>query len=98
MTLESVEQIEHLAQRIAEHGLSVRQTEEAVVHLLDPRPPKEEKEREVDPNVREAENTLQRALGVRVTINDHNGKGKILIEYSSLEDFDRIVDVLGKNG
>jgi ParB family chromosome partitioning protein len=48
----------------------------------------------VDPNVKEAEQELQRALGVRVTINDRNGKGKILIEYSSLEDFDRILEAM----
>jgi ParB family chromosome partitioning protein len=50
----------------------------------------------VDPNVKEAESLLQRALGVRVTINDRKGKGKILLEYSSLEDFDRILEVLGR--
>jgi len=53
-----------------------------------------EKVRIVDPNVKEAEQELQRALGVRVTISDRNGKGKILIEYSSLEDFDRILEVM----
>jgi hypothetical protein len=29
-----------------------------------------------------------------VAITDRNGKGKILIEYSSLEDFDRILEVM----
>jgi ParB family chromosome partitioning protein len=49
----------------------------------------------MDPNVREAERELERALGVRVTITDRKGKGKILLEYSSLEDFDRILAALG---
>jgi hypothetical protein len=31
-----------------------------------------------------------------VTITDRNGKGKILLQYSSLEDFDRILEVLGE--
>ena len=94
MALDSPEEIERLSHRIAEHALSVRQTEEAVSNLLHPRP-QSEKVRVVDPNVKEAENVLQRALGVRVTINDRKGKGKILIEYSSLEDFDRIIEALG---
>jgi ParB family chromosome partitioning protein len=94
MALESQEEIERLARRILESSLSVRQTEAAVTNLVQPRP-KAEKERIVDPNVKEAEKALQSALGVRVTINDRKGKGKILIEYSSLEDFDRIVEVLG---
>jgi ParB family chromosome partitioning protein len=49
----------------------------------------------VDPNVKEAEKTLRQALGIKVTITDRKGKGKILLEYSSLEDFDRIVEMLG---
>src|ERR1019366_1206734 len=93
MALESPEAIEKLAQRIATHSLSVRQTEQAVTNLVHP-PEKVEKVRIVDPNVKEAEQELQRALGVRVTITDRNGKGKILIEYSSLEDFDRILEVM----
>ena len=48
----------------------------------------------IDPNVKEAQRTLERVLGVRVSIKDRNGKGKILLEYKSLEDFDRMLDVL----
>jgi len=95
MPLDSPELIDRVARRVVDHGLSVRQTEEAVAHLAQPLVPKTEKQRIIDPNVREAENTLQQALGVHVTIDDRKGKGKILIEYSSLEDFDRIIDALG---
>ncbi len=93
MALDSPEAIEKLAHRIATHSLSVRQTEQAVTNLVHP-PETVEKVRIVDPNVKEAEQELQRALGVRVTITDRNGKGKILLEYSSLEDFDRILEVM----
>ena len=93
MALDSPEAIERLAQRVVALSLSVRQTEQAVTNLIHP-PERVEKVRIVDPNVKEAEEELQRALGVRVTINDHHGKGKILIEYSSLEDFDRILEAM----
>jgi ParB family transcriptional regulator, chromosome partitioning protein len=93
MALESPEAIEKLARRVVALSLSVRQTEQAVTNLVHP-PEKTEKVRIVDPNVKEAEQELQRALGVRVAITDRNGKGKILIEYSSLEDFDRILEVM----
>ncbi|MGA3315573.1 MAG: ParB/RepB/Spo0J family partition protein [Candidatus Korobacteraceae bacterium] len=93
MALESPEAIEKLARRVLALSLSVRQTEQAVTNLVHP-PEKAEKVRIVDPNVKEAEQELQRALGVRVAITDRNGKGKILIEYSSLEDFDRILEVM----
>jgi len=96
MTLDSPEEIERLAGRIAEQALSVRQTEEAVTRLLQPRPPAEEKVRLVDPNVKDAE----RGCKVRLACASHQrpqGPGKILIEYTSLEDFDRILEVLGRS-
>jgi hypothetical protein len=33
-------------------------------------------------------------LGVKVEIQDRRGKGKIILKYGSLEDFDRIVEAL----
>jgi ParB family chromosome partitioning protein len=51
-------------------------------------------EKPQDPNVREAARLLQQSLGVRVEIDDHKGKGKIVLKYASLEDFDRIVEML----
>jgi ParB family transcriptional regulator, chromosome partitioning protein len=48
----------------------------------------------VDPNVRAAQSELQKVLGVKVKIRDRKGKGKIVIEYASLEDFDRVVGML----
>ena len=82
-----------LARKIVNNSLSVRQTEALVTNLIQARPAAK-KERIVDPNVREAEQNLRRALGVRVTINDRNGKGRIVLEYGSLEDFDRIVEAV----
>ncbi|HKN22217.1 MAG TPA: ParB/RepB/Spo0J family partition protein [Terracidiphilus sp.] len=82
-----------LARRIVKHGLTVRQAEEAVTNLIQARP-QAKKERIVDPNVRQAEETLRRALGVRVMINDHRGHGKITLQYRTLEDFDRIMEAI----
>ncbi|ABF39045.1 chromosome segregation DNA-binding protein [Candidatus Koribacter versatilis Ellin345] len=94
MPLESPEAIIRLAQRVATLSMSVRQTEGAVVNLLNPPEKKQPEERQVDPNVREVEREMERNLGVRVQIADRKGKGKIVIEYKSLEDFDRVVEVL----
>jgi ParB family chromosome partitioning protein len=49
----------------------------------------------LDPNVREARDLLQRALGLKVTIEDKNGRGRVIIEYSRLEDFDALMERLG---
>src|SRR5436190_19378670 len=100
LMLDTPEVILAAVQKIRAASLSVRQTEELVHRMLAPQDAASQQEappkRVVDPNVRAAEEELQRALGVRVTIRDNKGKGKIIIEYASLEDFDRIVETLSK--
>jgi ParB family chromosome partitioning protein len=85
---------------IAKH-LSVRQTEELVAKALNPHVAEEKPAQPqpvaIDPNVREAQHTLERSLGVKVEIQDRKGKGKIILKYGSLEDFDRILEALGSN-
>ncbi len=83
-----------LAKKVVAGGLSVRETELLVEDFI--RPPREMPpvERKVDPNVRAAEMELERALGCRVQIKDRKGKGRIVIEYHSLEDFDRVLEAL----
>jgi predicted transcriptional regulator len=75
---------------------------ELVNHLvwLGPVSEKENRERQKkaeDPNVRAARMDLEQRLGCRVKIHDKNGKGRVVIEYKTLEDFDRIVEALGRN-
>ena len=48
----------------------------------------------VDPNVKAAETELQRLLGMRVRITDRKGKGTVVIRYQSIEDFERLLDVV----
>jgi ParB family chromosome partitioning protein len=97
LALDHPEEMEKVAQHIAAHSLSVRQTENYVQGLIDPsRKSKKEAKAEppVDPNVRHAQEQLQRALGLKVTIDDHNGRGKVIIEYARLEDFDALMERL----
>jgi ParB family transcriptional regulator, chromosome partitioning protein len=97
LMLDTPETIAKAAQKVMQLSMSVRQTEKYVHGLLHP----EEKEksakpeRVVDPNVRDAERTIQAKLGVKVQIEDKGGKGRITLDYATLEDFDRIVDMLG---
>jgi ParB family chromosome partitioning protein len=48
----------------------------------------------MDPNVRAAQTEMERTLGMRVRIKDRNGKGKIVIEYASVDDYERVVEML----
>jgi len=97
MGLDSPEAMVKIASRAVERSFSVRQTEDAVadwMHHPEPNAKLKEELRalQIDPNVKEAQRQLERGLGVRVTIKDRNGRGKILLEYNSLEDFDRIIE------
>jgi len=48
----------------------------------------------VDPNVKEVAEQLQRALGLKVYIEDNKGRGRVIIEYARLEDFDTLLEQL----
>jgi ParB family chromosome partitioning protein len=97
LAFEHAEDMEKAAQRILKSSLSVRQTEAYVQGLLRPdRSAKKEPKPEppIDPNVRAVQERLQRSLGLKVHIEDHNGRGKVIIEYSKLEDFDTLLEQL----
>ena len=48
----------------------------------------------MDPNVRAAQMDMERTLGMRVMIKDRNGKGRIVIEYASVDEYERVVEML----
>lgn len=98
LPLENPETISKTAQKVTALSMSVRQTESYVQGLLNPeknRGEDKEKAQPIDPNVREAQDRLQRSLGLKVRIEDKNGRGKVIIEYSKLEDFDTLLEMLG---
>ena len=97
LALDSADSIAAAAQKVIALSLSVRQTESYVQGLINPesKPDKKQKTSEPDdPNVREAQDRLRRTLGLKVLIEDKNGKGRVIIEYSGLEDFDSILTAL----
>jgi ParB family chromosome partitioning protein len=88
--------IEDAARTWSVRRFTVRQLEEWVKARLNPvkrqkvvTPAVEE-----DPNVREVREQLQQALGLRVQIEDNKGRGRVIIEYLRLEDFDALLDQL----
>ena len=101
LTLLDPNLIPKIADEAVRKHLSVEQLEDLVFNTNVPlQKPQEEQHRArwVDPNVRAAQTEMERALGMRVRIRDRKGKGKIVVEYATLEDFDRVVEMLkGKN-
>jgi ParB family transcriptional regulator, chromosome partitioning protein len=108
LRLQSNDQIAEAALFAVKKGMNLEQIERLVMRmegLLDPitgMPGTQKKTggaRWVDPNVRAAQTELERVLGLRVKIRDRMGKGKILIEYSTVDDYERVVAMLsGKGG
>jgi ParB family chromosome partitioning protein len=99
LVLHDESQISKLAQLAVKKRMSVLQLEDEVMNLNLPLEGSEAGKvvrgaRWVDPNVRSAQRTLETILGMRVRIRDRKGKGKITIEYGTLEDFDRVVGML----
>ena len=97
LAFEHTEEMEKAAQRVVTHSLSVRQTEAYVQGLIHPdRADKKDAKEEtpIDPNVRAVQERLQSALGLKVHIEDHDGHGKVIIEYARLEDFDGLLEQL----
>jgi ParB family chromosome partitioning protein len=97
LAMESPEAITAAAQKVLALHLSVRATENYIQGLLNPESKAVAAKPvvAVDPNVREAQDQLRRTLGLKVTIEDKKGRGKVIIEYSGVEDFDAILTALG---
>ncbi|MGN0166330.1 MAG: ParB/RepB/Spo0J family partition protein [Lachnospiraceae bacterium] len=90
-----------LANKITDENLSVRQTEELIKKASKKanEPEKEtkpEKDAARDPEYVRVEEELKHVLGTKVTIKPAtDGKGKIEIEYYSLDELERLISQLG---
>ena len=85
--LPTPEQILSAAQKVTALSLSVRQTESYVQKVA-------ADQAEQDPNVRVAQDRLQRSLGLKVRVEDRRGRGRVIIEYANLDDFDSLLTAL----
>jgi len=80
------------ARQVEAKSLSVRQTEALVRRLQEENEhPKEPKK--VDPDIRRLQESLSEKIGANVDIkHSAKGKGKLIIQYSSLDELDGILD------
>ncbi len=97
--IDEEELILRLAEKILRDNLSVRETERIAQGI---KPNKSDKRKNIkktaikDPHTRNLEEELKRKLGTQVKVLPRNAqKGKIEIEYYSLEDLDRIIAIMG---
>ncbi len=82
-----------VAKQVVAKSLSVRQTEALVRRVQQETPGKKAgKSDAIDPNIRALQDDLAERLGARVSIaHGQRGKGKLVIEYSSLDELDGIL-------
>lgn len=97
--LANPQDIETLANRIVAEGLSVRATEEIVsVGNIGSTDTTSRKVAPLKaPGLKELSDRLGDKLDTRVTISMGRSKGKVVIEFSTLEDLRRIVEVIEKD-
>ena len=92
LPLAGVQQVA-LAQRIAQKGLSVREAERLVQHLL--KPPKRSPEENPDRDLLRLQEELSDGLGTNVAIRSNKkGAGKVTIEFGSLDQLDGLISLL----
>lgn len=83
-----------LAKRIIKEGLSVRATEAVVARLVGRKPTAKAAARAKPPHIRELEDRLAQALGTAVTVKERRRGGRIIIDFASHNDFDRLINML----
>lgn len=93
LTLEKTRPIQRALKNVIDKNLSVRQTEDLVrkIKHQDEKEPKAVKE---SANIKDLERRLSRSLKTKVSISGSNNKGKIEIRYASLDELDRLLEVL----
>ncbi|BBZ25723.1 chromosome partitioning protein ParB [Mycolicibacterium madagascariense] len=92
------EKQEELAARIVAEGLSVRATEEAVTLAnrdgVPDAPPAPRRKPIQMPGLQDVAEKLSSAFDTRVTVSLGKRKGKIVVEFGSVDDLQRIVDLM----
>lgn len=88
-----------IANRIVLAGLSVREAEKLVQNELVPVINRENKKSETDRDTLRVQEKVADRVGAKVVIQHGlKGRGKLIIEYKSLEQLDGVLAILGVNG
>jgi ParB family transcriptional regulator, chromosome partitioning protein len=99
--LPSGDAIERLAQRIVAEGLSVRTVEEIValgdMNADDATPTQRRRNKPVAPRLVDLADRLSDRFETRVKVDLGKTKGKITVEFASLDDLERIVTLMDPN-
>jgi ParB family chromosome partitioning protein len=99
LALDDAEAQEELARRVVAEGLSVRATEElvavAVAEGPTKKPPARRRARPHAPALTDLAERLSDRFDTRVKVDIGRSKGKITIEFATVDDLERIVGIIG---
>ena len=102
LALESIQEQDSAAEYILKSGLNARQAEQYVKKLTEKSKQKSQsEEKDISEQIKQQEvrfvqDRLRTSLGTKVILNDHNGRGKITIEYYSKDERERLIEFLTK--
>ena len=102
LALESMQEQDSAAEYILKSGLNARQAEQYVKKLTEKSKQKiQSEEKDISEQIKQQEvrfvqDRLRTSLGTKVILNDHNGRGKITIEYYSKDERERLIEFLTK--
>ena len=86
---------DEICKKIIKNGLSVRATERLVEKIKDDAKPERKKRKPVrNPEIISAEDELRNIFGTKVNINGNALKGKIELEYYSLDELNRLIEMM----
>ncbi|MBB4935416.1 ParB family chromosome partitioning protein [Lipingzhangella halophila] len=103
LSVEDTETQDRLARRIVEEGLSVRALEEMITlgEAEEKQPAQRQKsstQRQTPPEVEEMASRLSDVFDTRVKVDIGRKKGKIVVEFATREDLERIIDAMDPAG
>lgn len=85
-----------LAARIAKESWSARRVEDEVAKLTEISGPKKAKSNSKDANIRKLEERIRARLTAKVDLaHKGSGGGRLSVQYTSLDDLERILDLIG---
>lgn len=92
LALSKVDQQMALHDAILRNSLSVRETEEAAKKILNPLPMRS---KEITPFIESLNRKLEERFGVKAVIKENKGEGSVTLDFYSLDDLDRLLNLMG---
>ncbi|MDQ2086023.1 ParB/RepB/Spo0J family partition protein [Herbivorax sp. ANBcel31] len=95
LSIESTEEQESICKEVIDNDMNVRETEKLIKNIKNKNKQKKVEKKQDNYEFERVEENLQNILGTKVKIVNKNKKGKIMIEYYSNEELDRLIELIG---